>query len=1401
MANAYTQFFNINPNYYPSVTEDLIKGKQVEWWTYCPHDTFIELLETVEKVLSRNAGYHLCIWVEGAYGTGKSHAVLALKEMLDAPQSDVDEYFKKNNLPKDLLTKLTGLKKNKKILTVHRCISSDIKNDNDLFRIVQDSIRNELEIKGYKYLGAETLTEQIINWLSDEANKKWLEAKLTSEAAGILEERKVEEIIEQLKKRTGEQLSDYVNRLVRVGDKCNVRIFNIDIEILKQWIRDVMEKNKIAIFFTWDEFTNYFEATSNGNFSGFQEICHMAETTDFTLLIVTHKGEEMFKGAKQKDEAKKLFGRFVSPRCLIELPDDMAFKLMGNALEKNPATEKEWIGYLKDFNKRLTDANKRVEASAHINTAVLQSVLPLHPYAALVLKYISESFQSNQRSMFDFIKNNRGDKVKAFQWFIQNVGPLDDWPFLTVDMLWDFFALNSSDLKLPIRDILDSYRRVPHNLPLEDSRVLKTILLLAALSKDKNDLVPFLLPCNQNINLAFEGTDLENNAFLQIVDRFIKDGILFVKDAPQNGGEMYAIKGNTTMVDPKVLKELETQARNENPFSRILDNDHANVQKVFTLKGSLGARYYCCFVPLEQLRKKCNECREDDKIGSHFHLIFSFAQDEDATQKFQSTVSEIIKQGLAKTVIVNATGTPLGEEEFEKYINHMAMARFYASNNGDLSSQEKKEATQILTQWTKRLEHGSFELYSRFTNCEVCPSIEDLTTALRKVVSKTYPDCIEDQYRVTESMYEATMMQVGAECGLKQETKSAFKSNKDNTSLEVALRGAWKVEKYWEADPLLYISKLKNKLIAAVTQAFSSSGKISIREVFELFREDTYGFLPCNITAFLMGFLLKEYATEEFTWDNGGPTEPMSIDKMKQAITNFLKDELTGHSTKYKEEWIIAMSAEQKEFRHVIATVFKLPENQCTNISNARDLMRGKMTELAFPVWSLKNILPNFELASNYAVIAEMIDGFTGVANAQNIANDKTETDFALRIGKQSLDHPEAIADLVKLVTAENTRAGMKAYLAEYADGILLKLSEKIDDHGKYLEALKSHCSAGAANWVWNEETLKSQIDALIVEYSIISKSNELINKTSDFDECCHQWSDRLEMIRVSYEAVKAYLAESFKPLAEMLYQLKKTGSVPDGKRKEFLSVLEAEAEGYSSFYNKQYEYFCKIGEFYLQDLNEEDKKNVFDRFKGSCFLKTQSEYIQQLEKERDTYLESKLVNTLQSYWREKTETTTPKEWSEKFRTPALALIPSKDFVEASKAFAIINKGEGKDIEVKLALKFLKEISYWDDFNSENKRNEAFVRYIIKDYFSILTDLVKVREYLKKRLFGVDVYDWGNLPEGERLVTEYAKAEYIKTGKDKVISKIESMSADEVKIYLKQLVSSDIKVGLAILGK
>lgn len=156
--------------------------------------------------------------------------------------------------------------------------------------------------------------------------------------------------------------------------------------------------------------------------------------------------------------------------------------------------------------------------------------VPIHPYTALLLKHISSAFDSNQRSMFDFIKNDRGDEIKGFQWFIDNYGPENENPLLTIDMLWEFFYDKGRDmLAHDIRSVLDYFTRSSNQrLDPEEKRILKTVLLLQAISQHAGDSVELFIPNEKNVDSAFEGTDLDGGAS-RIAERLVRDKVLFHK--------------------------------------------------------------------------------------------------------------------------------------------------------------------------------------------------------------------------------------------------------------------------------------------------------------------------------------------------------------------------------------------------------------------------------------------------------------------------------------------------------------------------------------------------------------------------------------------------------------------------------------------------------------------------------------------------------------------------------------------------------------------------------------------------------------------------------------------------------------------------------------------------------
>lgn len=439
MLDKYRDYFDIDPEYFSQVNEDIINNQPDYWKKFYPHETFVRLVKDTISILSRKQ--KVSLWVEGAYGTGKSHAVLTLKKLLEAPEEDTRQYFDRfsNQLSKDLFNSFQQIKSGQqKILTVHRYGSSNIYGDRDLVFAIQESISNALSAAGLQG-GGSALKDSAIKWLSQDWAKNAFNELIKTEYANIFGGSDVDTIISNLNTYTGKALKELMSNIMRVGKEKHFSALTMEADDLVEWIKEVIKENNLkAIAFIWDEFTEYFRNNMRA-LTGFQKIVDVSGNDPFYMIIVTHNVTHIFPESDK--DWKKIMGRFVQPICNIELPENMAFRLMGEAMEesKDTAVQADWKITRDILYERTHDARKLVKEKAGINDEELKRILPIHPYAALLLKHISSAFDSNQRSMFDFIKNDRGDDIKGFQWFIDNCGPYDENPLLTIDMLWDFF--------------------------------------------------------------------------------------------------------------------------------------------------------------------------------------------------------------------------------------------------------------------------------------------------------------------------------------------------------------------------------------------------------------------------------------------------------------------------------------------------------------------------------------------------------------------------------------------------------------------------------------------------------------------------------------------------------------------------------------------------------------------------------------------------------------------------------------------------------------------------------------------------------------------------------------------------------------------------------------------------
>ena len=499
MANTYSDYFNVNEGYFPCFDESAINNG-AKWDDTYPHSTFVELINATEKMLGGTTNRSL--WIHGAYGTGKSKCAYALKKILEVTEEELKAYWEKyeqlrTNQP--LLGKILGHKE-QGIICAYRYASGSISNPQQLLMAIQESIKNALVENDVEYKGENTLKESVIKWLEEPVHNLFINELLKKpEWVSSFSQANTDEIINTLKK--SDDVAGLMNNIFKLAAKEGITALSLDSDSIRKWIIDIIQhNNNIKIVFIWDEFSDFFRQNKN-SLSEFQKLVSICQEAPFYFIVVTHPISSI---STNDDSWKIVQQRF--DKVEITMPPNIAFDLIADAFKPKSEALESWEQLTDDLNARLHSSRHAVMKAADVkNETVMRNMLPIHPMAALVLKNIATAYQANQRSMFDFIKTPKVLDTQAFQWFIQNFGPTDDRPLITIDMLWDFFYVKgaeylSSDIKL----ILDTFSQQTM-LQEKEKVVLKTILIMQAIDQRLGGAIDVLKPTDQNLSYAFEG--------------------------------------------------------------------------------------------------------------------------------------------------------------------------------------------------------------------------------------------------------------------------------------------------------------------------------------------------------------------------------------------------------------------------------------------------------------------------------------------------------------------------------------------------------------------------------------------------------------------------------------------------------------------------------------------------------------------------------------------------------------------------------------------------------------------------------------------------------------------------------------------------------------------------------
>lgn len=1376
----YCEYFDVNESYFPCIDESAINAG-APWETTYPHETFIDLLNSAEKMLGGTT--NRSIWIHGAYGTGKSQCAYALKKILEVPNDELRAYWdryeplKKN---KALLEKLIGHKE-QGVLTAYRYASGSITSPQLLFLAVQESIRAALDAVPGSYKGENTLKESVIAWLTDSSHNAFVNSLLQKpEWVSEFSQSSADEIINSLRKRS--DVSSLMESIFKMAEKEGITALSLTADSLCAWIKDIVAQNHTKVVLIWDEFSGFFRQNRN-SLDEFQKIVALCQETHFYFVIVTHPITSIAGASISKDDPMSVVQQRYK-QIEITLPPNIAFELIGHAFSVIPAAKDQWEVMTGDLNSKISASKIAVMKAAVVKSdSVMQHMLPIHPMAALVLKNIASAFQSNQRSMFDFIKTPKDLDVHAFQWFIQNTRPDSDRSLLTVDMLWDFFYEKGKDyLTSDIKLILDTYPQQT-NLTEKEKVVLKTILIMQAVDQRLGGTIPVLKATDQNLSYAFEGDwDVYENECKSIAKALVKKGVL-IQTPIADGKQVYSaavLAGDGAKID-----RLKDEVRKNGTITKLVE-EGTQLASALSLTPPLRLRYAVNtdtgalpVVTVTNFVKMMDQLKVKD-TSWHFFAVLALARTDEEAQTFRNMIKKTIGNAEYKTILViDALSSPLGLELFEEYVSYSAMSMYYNGNNNQQSKDNARKAREVLDRtWRDRIHDGSFIIWSYANqDGEKATGANAVHTIMQTVVLNRYNHVPDFTKGLTESQLKNTQTKQVAKYGFGLSDVKGLIAGCEKT----VLGKVWNRDTYWsdqelEKEPISIIKRSVDKLIH---EAFRENGRISIDEICELL-ETAYGFAPCNLTAFVLGFLLKEYKGDPFrSQDSEGLRESMTPDKLSEMIGNY-------YSKKAKTTYIVSLTPEEKSFYELTEKAWRITPNTCTSPTQASSLIQAKMRDFVYPVWTLEEVDNTgvYDIVKKYIALIQ--------------SDGKAAHTIAIEIGKIGMQRSSCGDHLQALLTADNCLNGMSLFIQHFEGGKLSTLAKEIGASDHVLSDIKKLFSVKhAAQWI--ASTGEDEIRKLTVEYSFVKVTNALLNVSKDSKEGAFKsWRELLKFLGLSCESIQAKYPALNNLFTLLLKIVNYEDILPDNMKmlRDELTIHNTEMHDLlSSPLNS----FIDLYAPYLTGFSHEECEIIKNSITEDMFVLSATKGNAVVKKAADDYRKGQVKDQLFRLWSERTGgTKSPKHWSEHYKTPILCCIDPEIYGEAKKAFAVLNSSQHSESEIKMALEFCEGADFFDVIADSDYRNKCFMEQIVGCYSKLLPDITAIRSALEDT--DIAPYDWADDPRIKAKIKNMASVEYNAGGSDAAINTIESMPIDQLKTWLKQLAVSDMELGVKIIS-
>lgn len=1068
MATTYNDIIKKRPG---RAAYSIEEEKDGQWESFIPNEQFNTVLRTVlRSVRGNDIDAHKSFWINGTYGTGKSHAVAVITHLLCDPVDKIQNwvnYEYKEEKFRVIREAIFSLRQNKRLLPVKIEGLCDMSHVSDLPLVLQSAVVKALNEQGLEFAVATDFDELISHIRNN--GVIWdnlIDRNLTLKSVASTRDKLIAKL---LSKDMGTyQKAKDAQRAANLAI-----VFNTD--NVGQWLIEVQEMLRAntdykGLLILWDEFTDVMEDSIGVPvLKALQTIAQKFanKENDSFFFLISHPSAFNKLG---NEETKQTDGRY--HRMKYNMEPVSAFKIMSRKLEiVDGPRHQSMCDYFYGTNGQLLDLYTATSNDPAETRKDLQNLFPIHPATANLATHYATVVGSSSRSVFEFIGQN-----DAMEEFFASEEAFANRETVTADYLWDFvLKVFQEDVQNygAVTERFNNYRAHLEAAGPAALAVFKGILLLNAFNNisgdNNNDLVT---PSEDNIINLFLGTQYEPEVE-DVLKMFNDEGI--IQRAP---GGLYSVQFSA--LPSHEIEELKQSLKNDSSkflyISKVLQfgDTAANFFKTKCVQKTNRAYTFNFYSEAsnDSLLKDSIKRAKREANPSDLFLALMYSKNNAEVAHLRQVADETSKTVLNgekdfADIVFIVFDSPFGDKEYERFIEYMANYSAAQSHGFlDQLNVHREYAIEMIKEWMLATQRGNAIIY---LNGEQIPiSVKHLSSQLNNIIAPLIfpkgPDAIEMLRAKAPSTFwkQQVSKEIIRTFVFATSKAEALSVNGPMKPVQYLIQDAVDDNLEWRQDiPAGHPFKVVFDFVQNKIKYADKSLLFNFAEKFDDLRRPPYGLAANYASAAMVAFALRPWVNKIFD-TLGKPLDQMRIVDAVSELFNVWDKGKSSNKLSFKFQ-----TPEEGKLCKALVNTLKLNRlSGYSDISSLKDarfaITSGLLEGKGFPLWSLKYMDDTFCSAHPAIIINDdirrLFDNIVAICAEKDIRDPALVKDTLDLIDGYRADIPDILSK------PGNFENGFFNFLRSQ-ESIKLQDSEL----GSAYDFIKKHLESTVGYWSENE--------------------------------------------------------------------------------------------------------------------------------------------------------------------------------------------------------------------------------------------------------------------------------------------------------------------------------------------